>query len=63
MNAHPSPPDLSTRRKAVLFCDCGHESAVDGDWLVRPAGDSERYVCPACGATVVTRPRPEPLRC
>lgn len=46
----------------MLFCDCGHESAVDGDWLVRPDGDQERYVCPDCGATVVVRPRPAPAR-
>jgi len=62
VNAHPSPPDPSTR-KAVLFCDCGHYSAVDGDWIRRPAGDSEQVVCPACGATITTRPRPEPARC
>lgn len=47
----------------MLFCDCGYESSVDGDWLRHSDGDGERYVCPECGATITTRPRPEPLRC
>jgi predicted RNA-binding Zn-ribbon protein involved in translation (DUF1610 family) len=58
--------------KAVLFCpDCGHDSPVDGDWIVRTRGegDDERavYACPDCGTVIQTRPqfdgRTEPAPC
>jgi hypothetical protein len=46
-------------RKATLFCPvCDHHSPVDGDWRVRRADGEERYACPDCGETVVTRPAP-----
>jgi len=39
------PPDGI--RKDVLFCpSCGHESPVEGDWLV--TGDGQRLRCPEC---------------
>jgi len=49
-------------RKAVYVCpDCGHESPVDGDWLVAErevAGDHmEVYGCPVCGGHVLSQPR------
>jgi len=59
---HPSPPTTEPRRKAVLFCpDCGHESAVDGDWNVHESNGRRVYECPVCAATVTTRYRSGPL--
>ncbi|MFB6107270.1 MAG: hypothetical protein ABEJ82_00310 [Haloplanus sp.] len=59
------PPD----RKAVLFCpECGHESALDGDWRLRTTADRRRVRCPDCGTVVDDRPTgrasrpPTPLR-
>jgi predicted RNA-binding Zn-ribbon protein involved in translation (DUF1610 family) len=47
-----------SRRKSLLFCqDCGHESPVDGDWVVQPEGDHCRYVCPTCQHVLTARPR------
>lgn len=55
MSSRPAPVPAD-RPKATLFCpDCGHESVVDGDWVVRDEGSRRRYVCPACGATVERR--------
>lgn len=47
------------RRKSVLFCaNCGHESAVDGDWLLheRSGSRSVWYQCPECSRAVSVRP-------
>lgn len=64
MNCPDSPADASARtdRKAVLVCDaCGHESPVDGDWLVRERsrrGERKRrlHECPRCDAVVSDQP-------
>jgi predicted RNA-binding Zn-ribbon protein involved in translation (DUF1610 family) len=50
------------RAQAVYVCPtCGHESPVDGDWLVakREADGHRRlvYGCPVCGRRVTTQPR------
>jgi len=51
------PTVRTTRRKAVLFCpDCGHVSHVDGDWVRRESAGRTSYVCPDCGAVVVSQP-------
>ena len=50
--------------KATLFCrQCGHESPVDGDWVVtdgeREEGDDAESLvleCPDCDAVVTVRP-------
>lgn len=56
MNPARRPTD--TPRKSTLFCpDCAHSSPVDGDWLYRAGETGTRYVCPACGAVVATRPK------
>lgn len=60
----PDAPTTSseTARKAVLVCDaCGHESPVDGDWLVRERtrrGERSRrlHECPHCGTVVSSQP-------
>jgi len=63
----PSAADTSDR-KATLFCqDCGHASAVDGDWTVRTVGERRRLRCPECRSVVderrVSEPTPEePIR-
>lgn len=59
------------RAKSVLFCPlCGHESAIDDDWLVSEveesvhgdgaglaSGDDARreFVCPTCETVVTVR--------
>lgn len=49
-------------RKAVYVCPtCGHESPVDGDWLVGErelrGEDQVVYGCPVCGRPVTVQPR------
>ncbi|MFC6976356.1 hypothetical protein ACFQL1_19415 [Halomicroarcula sp. GCM10025709] len=40
----------------MLFCaECGHESPVGGDWLLRRDEDRERRYCPVCDAVVTDR--------
>lgn len=42
----------------MLYCfECGHESLVDGDWLVRANGDGVDVDCPECETTIATRQR------
>ena len=39
-----------SRDKAVLFCpNCGHESAVDGDWQQVLGEETVLLRCPECG--------------
>ena len=48
--------------KSVLFCqNCGHESAIDGDWRIANVDRQTRrekaiYTCPECARTVAARP-------
>ena len=52
--------DRPSPRKAVLFCPaCGHESPIDGDWLVRERASSAVYECPECSTVIDARPDPE----
>ncbi len=51
-----APP--SRPRKAVYVCPtCGHESPVDGDWLVVRGEQRVVYACPVCGRPVTAQPR------
>jgi len=46
-------------RKSVLHCgNCGHDSLVDGDWVLheRRGSRSVWYQCPDCGHAVSVRP-------
>jgi predicted RNA-binding Zn-ribbon protein involved in translation (DUF1610 family) len=58
-----TPPDVRAERvpKALLFCpDCGHESPVDGDWVLwtrTNGGDRTVYACPVCGTVIQSRPQ------
>lgn len=55
-SAVDSDPPPRTRSKAVLFCpDCGHESAVTGDWTVEPTDTGQQLRCPDCGIVVQQR--------
>ena len=47
-----------SRRKSVLFCqDCGHQSPIDGDWMIRVQGNKLLYVCPTCHHVLTERLR------
>jgi predicted RNA-binding Zn-ribbon protein involved in translation (DUF1610 family) len=51
-----SPTTDDAHSKAVLFCpECGHESPVAGDWVVREEPEGLVYDCPICGMTITTR--------
>jgi predicted RNA-binding Zn-ribbon protein involved in translation (DUF1610 family) len=39
--------------KATLFCpECGHESRINGDWVIHVLVDSTTYECPDCATTI-----------
>ncbi|MBZ6496580.1 hypothetical protein [Natrinema longum] len=57
MNAISSPLEGVSSRKATLHCfECGHESPIGGDWLVRAHDDRLEYECPDCQTTIDSRP-------
>ncbi len=42
--------------KATLYCpECGHESCINGDWMIRVLADSTTYACPKCETTIESR--------
>jgi predicted RNA-binding Zn-ribbon protein involved in translation (DUF1610 family) len=42
--------------KATLYCpDCGHESHINGDWVIDVLADSTTYECPECGTEIDSR--------
>lgn len=46
----------NSRQKGVLFCpSCGHESAVNGDWVVDGTDDGRTYRCPECQTVLGSR--------
>jgi len=59
MSPSPEPApstDGARGHKTVLFCqDCGHASAIDGDWRVRTIGGHQRTRCPECRRVVDDR--------
>jgi predicted RNA-binding Zn-ribbon protein involved in translation (DUF1610 family) len=51
------PPD-----KATLYCpECGHESRINGDWIIHVLADSLTYECPTCSAVIDSRLRQQEL--
>lgn len=56
-----------SKPKTTLFCpECGHESDVAGDWIVRDGRngkdtDERTHTCPVCETTIESRRRPDPL--
>lgn len=58
-NMSPSrrTPRSQQRLKATLFCpDCGHESHVTGEWVVRTTAERVTTDCPDCGTRIDDRP-------
>lgn len=53
-----APPTADTHPpKSTLFCqDCGHQSPVDGDWMLVATARGTAYRCPQCGADLTIRP-------
>ena len=45
------------RQKTTLFCPrCGHESPVDGDWVLTLRPETVEIHCPDCRTLLTTRP-------
>jgi len=54
--------NAAPRPKTVLFCpDCGHESGVDGDWIVDEKPARTVLICPTCASTITTHRLQAPL--
>ena len=54
-DSEKAPPD-GRRQKAVLFCPvCGHESPVDGSWIVSSYESQQKFRCPECEQVVAVR--------
>ena len=55
-----TPSSFNTERqpsdKATLYCpECGHESHINGDWIIHVLAESLTYECPNCAATIDSR--------
>jgi predicted RNA-binding Zn-ribbon protein involved in translation (DUF1610 family) len=58
MKLSTSTPDRQSPDKAMLYCpECGHESRINDDWLIRVIADSLTYECPDCEAEIPARIR------
>ncbi len=56
MTPSTSTPERQPPDKATLYCpECGHESRINGDWLIHVLADSLIYECPNCGAVIDSR--------
>ena len=50
------PPSQQQPDKATLYCpDCGHESRINGDWVIHVLAESLTYECPSCEAVIDSR--------
>ncbi len=61
-----TPSTSTTERqpadKATLYCPaCGHESHINGDWIVHVFANSLTYECPDCEAVIDSRRDQEEL--
>ncbi|MDJ1430801.1 hypothetical protein [Halostagnicola sp. A-GB9-2] len=63
--SHRSPqPTEDPPKKGILFCpECGHESAITGDWIVHEKPARDVYECPVCSMTILNRRRFVPVHC
>jgi predicted RNA-binding Zn-ribbon protein involved in translation (DUF1610 family) len=53
-DGRPSGGDVPPKLR--LFCPaCGHESPLDGDWLVRERAAGVAYECPECETEIADR--------
>lgn len=49
-------PERQPSHKATLHClQCGHESRINGDWIIEIHANSLDYECPECGTTIDSR--------
>jgi len=56
MTPSNSTSELQPLDKVTLYCpECGHESRINGDWLIHVLADSLIYECPDCGAVIDSR--------
>lgn len=52
----PTPGGRLVDQKGMLFCPvCGHESLIDGDWVVHERVTSLVYCCPECENRITER--------
>jgi DNA-directed RNA polymerase subunit RPC12/RpoP len=56
MRISTSTPERQPSDTATLSCsDCGHESRINGEWLIHILDDSLTYECPQCGTAINSR--------
>ena len=56
MTPSTSTTERQPVQKATLYCpECGHESRITGDWIIRVLADSLIYECPNCEAVIDSR--------
>lgn len=62
MTAATSTAERQPAEKATLFCpDCGHDSCINGDWIIHVLADSLAYECPHCETIIDSRRRQHAL--
>lgn len=56
MTPSTSSAERQQPEKTTLYCpECGHESRINGDWVIHVLADSLIYECPNCGAVIDSR--------
>lgn len=56
MTSSTSTTEHPPADKAMLYCpDCGHESDINGDWMLHVFSHSLTYECPKCESTIESR--------
>jgi predicted RNA-binding Zn-ribbon protein involved in translation (DUF1610 family) len=62
MTPSTSTPERQQPDKVTLYCpECGHESRINGDWIIHVLTDSLTYECPDCGVVIDSRRDQEAL--
>lgn len=62
MEPSTSAVERPPANKATLYCpQCGHESYINGDWIIRVLADSLTYECPECETVIDSRRGQEEL--
>jgi predicted RNA-binding Zn-ribbon protein involved in translation (DUF1610 family) len=50
------PSERQLPDKATLYCpECGHESRINGDWVIHVHAESVTDECPNCDAVIDSR--------
>lgn len=56
MTVSSSTAERQPADKATLFCpECGHDSCINGDWIIHVLAESLSYECPHCETTIDSR--------